>query len=875
MAVVDTERAIVGWQMTSEINNDCQTAFQIEIKENGTNKQVFKSKKRKSAQSQLFQLPSMAENSHGYQWRVKVWNKKNKPSEWSDWQLFYIAPKNIEATWVGAISKKDAKIPDGKWSNTSFKQQEFTEAWKDVDSLYSKSILIEKKFCLKQSAANISNAVIIASGLGHYILSVNDKKVSEAEFAPLWSDYGKTVYYNTYDITSNLKNISPSSDVSISALLGNGMYNVQKNGRYSKFQSSFGAPKLFFHLIVNYSDGTQQIAKTDGTELYTLSEISFNSIYGGESITLKGDKKEQKKVCIVENPSGKLTPQTAPPVKINEYYDVKKWNYADSTRTIVICDMGQNLSGFPKVTVSGGKEGQEIKLTVSEKLNKSGFCDQKQTGRPHFYSIRLDKDFKNNKQLKDYDNNGFTWHPHFSYYGFRYIQIEGAVMKGEPNPDNLPVVENIRSCFVHNSAEEYSSFSSDNKLFSDTHRLIERAERSNMQSVFTDCPHREKLGWLEQDHLCGPSLLYNYNLTTFAPKFIRDICDAQKPNGNVPTIAPQYVEFGSKWGDFDESVEWGSTLVIFPFQYYEHYGDSSLIVNNYEAMCRYADHLSSRTENGIIKFGLGDWYDYQENAAAGFSKNTPVDLVGTAHFIYDLQLIIRASEITGNIANKQKYSNLLEKEISAFNTAFFHADSCYYGNNSQCSNALPLFLGICPKEAEDKVYNNLIADVMEKGQPRLTTGDVGNRYLIQTLSKMGNDDIVYAMFNHRETPGYGFQLNEGMTTLSEQWNPKFGTSLNHFMMGHIDEWLFKSMAGISNAPGTCGLTDIIIQPFFAEDAKEVCAETENLYGKIAVKATPTSAVVEIPVGCKATVILGNKRFNIGSGRHYLEVKDKK
>lgn len=873
-AIADDENPTIGWQMISDLNNDYQKAYQIEIRENGTNKQIFCGKKTKSSQSQLLRLKYLTNNSnscqlyfgdysHGLQWRVKVWNSKNKPSEWSDWQLVYIAPKDIEATWVGAISKKDAKIPEGKWSNTTFKQQDFKDAWKDVDSLSTKSIEISKKFHLNKPSDSISNAVIYISGLGHYILNINGENVSDAEFAPLWTDYGKTVYYNTYDVTQILK--TKKSDVNLTATLGNGMYNVQKDGRYTKFQSSFGAPKLFFHLIINYNDGTQQIAKTDGTELFALSDITFNSIYGGESITLHGKKKDFHPVRIVENPSGKLIPQTTPAVKINEKYDIYKWNYSDSSRTTFVCDMGQNLAGFPEITVSGGQEGQEIKLTVSEKLNKSGLCDQKQTGRPHFYSICFgDNDKKESHLIKT-----FTWHPHFSYYGFRFIQVEGAVMKGEPNPNNLPIIENLQSCFVHNSAEEYSRFSSSNKLFTDTHRLIERAERSNMQSVFTDCPHREKLGWLEQNQLCGPSLLFNYNLTTFGPKMIHDICDAQKQNGNVPTTAPQYVEFGNKWGDFDESPEWGSTLIIFPFQYYEQYGDNSLILNNYEAMCRYMDYLTSRSENGIVSFGLGDWYDYQQDAAAGFSKNTPVPLVATAHYIYDLQLMVKASEMMKNAENKQKFSSLLETVTKAFNAEYFQADSCYYGNNSQCSNALPLYLGICPKGTEQKVYKNLIDNIMKSGKPRLTTGDVGNRYLIQALSKNGDDKLVYDMFNHFETPGYGFQMLQGMTTLSEQWNPQFGTSLNHFMMGHIDEWLFQSMAGIRNASGSYGLRDIIIKPFFANDAQEVTAVTENLYGKIKVHATPTTATVQIPVGCKATIILPNKTFKVGSGNHIL------
>ncbi len=890
-AIVNTNQPVVGWQMTSDRNNDFQTAYQIEVIENGTEASVYTSRQTKSGESQLVSLPALPENSRGYKWRVKVWDSEKQPSEWSEWQLIHVAPKHLDATWVGAISKKDAHIPEGKWSNTTFKQQDFKDAWKDIDSLSTKSIEVQKPFTLAQSSENISNAVIYISGLGHYILNINGQRISDAEFAPLWTDYGKTVYYNIYDLTALLKATVPKASASaqtstISALLGNGMYNVQKDGRYTKFQASFGAPKVFFHIVINYKDGSQQTIKTDGSERYRLSNITFNSIYGGESISLNQPTAESfRPVSIVEQPKGKLLPQTAPPVKITERYPVKSWQYTDSTRTTFVCDMVQNLSGFPEITCSNLTPGITIKLTVSEKLDKSGIVNQKQTGRPHFYSLSIPAQTAaphvattastvsplHSAPVPEASASGsFTWHPNFSYYGFRYIQVEGAVMRGEPNPDNLPVIENLQSCFIHNSAEEYSAFESSNNLFTATHRLIERAERSNMQSVFTDCPHREKLGWLEQDQLCGPSLLYNYDLTTFGPKFIHDVCDAQKQDGSVPTIAPQYVEFGNKWGDFDESPEWSSTLIIFPFQYYEQYGDNSLIKSNYEAMCRYIDYLTTRAENGILKFGLGDWYDYQSNEAAGFSKNTPVPLVGTAHFILDLQLMVKASQLMKQHKDTKKFKALLNKTIDAFNAEFFHADSCYYGNNSQCSNALPLYLGICPRGTENQVYANLMADVMKSGKPRLTTGDVGNRYLIQTISRKGDDKLVYEMFNHYETPGYGFQISQGMTTLTEQWNPQFGTSLNHFMMGHLDEWLFSSMAGIRNASGSYGLRDIIIRPFFADDAQEVKAETANLYGKISVKATPSTATIRIPMGCKATFIFPNgKTHRIGAGEHTL------
>ena len=236
-------------------------------------------------------------------------------------------------------------------------------------------------------------------GLGHYELTINGQKVGDSEFAPLWSEYDKNVYYNRYDVTGLLR----KGQNRMETLLGNGMFNVQRGSRYSKLQQSFGPPQLLLRLIITYKNGKQQIIDSDGTWQWCLSPITFNSIYGGESYDASLEGRETwKPVVYTEGPKGTLRLQTAPPVKIMERYDVKSWNYIlpDSIeaaskatkRTIpkgaFVCDMGQNLAGFPEITVSG-KPGQKITLLVSEKLTPQGACDQRQTGRQHYYEYTI------------------------------------------------------------------------------------------------------------------------------------------------------------------------------------------------------------------------------------------------------------------------------------------------------------------------------------------------------------------------------------------------------------------------------------------------------------------------------------------------------
>nr|ACT97502.1 glycoside hydrolase and putative multidrug/cation efflux pump [uncultured organism] len=338
----------------------------------------------------------------------------------------------------------------------------------------------------------------------------------------------------------------------------------------------------------------------------------------------------------------------AAPVKIMERYGVRKVtkltpeqiaSACKSTKRTIdlsafVLDMGQNLSGFPEITVRG-KRGQKVTLVVAEALTEEGACNQRQTGRQHYYEYTLKGE------------GDETWRPRFSYYGYRYIQVEGAVLKGEKNPRKLPVLKDIQSCFVYNSAKKVSAFECSNPIFNAAHRLIEKAVRSNMQSVFTDCPHREKLGWLEQVHLNGPGLLYNYDLTAFAPQIMQNMADAQHRNGAMPSTAPEYVVFeGPGMDAFAESPEWGGALVIFPYMYYETYGDDSLIKKYYQNMRRYVDYLSTRADNHILSFGLGDWYDYGD-FRAGFSRNTPVPLVADQINRYNMY---STAAVTCNVA---------------------------------------------------------------------------------------------------------------------------------------------------------------------------------------------------------------------------------
>ena len=711
--------------------------------------------------------------------------------------------------WIGAITDEDAHIPSNRdYIGTGTVNAKGKPDWKATAPLSRQSIWLKKE---KKLPADVCKATMKIVGLGFYELSINRQKVTDAVFAPLWSDYDKTVFYNIYDVTALLK----KGKNQLSVLLGNGFYNEQ-GGRYTKMKVSYGPPTLYCSLEIELKNGRTVCIVSDGSWKYSPSSITFNSIYGGEDEDARITS-SWKPVVIQKGPRGILRQQMAQPVKMMEYFGVKSRHQltpqqiakASNAKHPIpagtfVLDMGQNLAGFPQIKVSG-KVGQQVRLYLSETLTAQGTCNQKQSGSPYYLTYTLC-----GKGEKSADGKRIeTWHPHFTYYGYRYIQVEGAVMKGDENPDGKPVVEDIQSCFVYNSAAKIGNFECSNPMFNRAYQIIDRAIRSNWQAVWTDCPHREKLGWLEQDWLNGEGLVYNYDCRSMIEQTMQNIADAQHANGAVPTTAPEYIYFKGKWLDpFAESPEWGGALVALPFLYLQHYGDDRMVKKYAPQMFRYVDYLQSKDSCRILKQGLGDWYDYGKGRS-GFSQNTPMPLVATAHYYQWVKLTQKAAAMSGKTAEANRYAILASEILQAFQKEFLHVEKAasseksssdavekiYYGSGSQASNAIPLALDMVPSQYRKQVLQHLVDDI-HAHHDRLTTGDVGNRYLFQALLENGYADLWYKMLAHDDVPGYGFQIKKGMTTLTEQWNPEMGASMNHFMMAHINNHFLPDIVGI-------------------------------------------------------------------------------
>jgi hypothetical protein len=398
---------------------------------------------------------------------------------------------------------------------------------------------------------------------------------------------------------------------------------------------------------------------------------------------------------------------------------------------------------------------------------------------------------------------GERWFPRFFYHGSRYLQVERAAAAG----GGAPEVVGLESVVVHSDSPPAGEFACSSELFNRIRALVRWAQRSNLAHVITDCPHRERLGWLEQYHLNGPALRYETDLARLYAKSFADMADAQLANGLVPDIAPEYVVFDE---GFRDSPEWGSAIVLAAWQHYVWTGDDTPLRRNYEAMKRYVAYLAARSRDGIVGHGLGDWYDIGPKPP-GLSQLTPIALTATAITFEDNLSLSRIAGRLGREEDARRYAEAAERIKTAFNREFFDAAGSVYAQGSQTAQALPLVLGLVPEEHRARVLDALVRDVRAHGNGT-TAGDVGYRYVLRALAEGGRSDVVFEMNDQSDKPGYGYQLARGATSLTEAWNADPRSSQNHFMLGQITEWLYADLAGLAPDPESPGWKRLRIRP---------------------------------------------------------------
>jgi hypothetical protein len=839
-AGVDEARPRLSWQVVSDQRGQRQTACELLV--------ASSAEKLAAGQGDLWDSGRIAgdetvnvpyagkplASDEACFWKVRVWDRNGQPSAWSapaTWTMGVLADSDWHAQWIAGATNDE-------------------------------TVLLRREFTVKPG---LRRAVAHVCGLGQYEFFLNGRKVGNDLLTPGWTKYDRTCLYDSYDVTAQLH----AGPAAAGLFLGNGMFNV-KTGRYTKFTGSFGIPQAIAQIRLEYADGTVETIGTDASWRAHAGPITFSSVYGGEDYDARleptgwemsgFEATAWEPAHLISDPGGKLRGLScaAPPIRTFEV--LKPVSIKPLRPGVAVYDLGQNAPIMPRLEVHGAA-GARVRIIPAELTKADGSVDRGSVGGGEAWW-----------QYTLAGHGDERYFPYFFYHGCRYLQVElqPAHAGGE-----LPVVSSLVGVVVHSTSAPVGEFECSNDLFNRIHTLVRLAQEANMVSVLTDCPHRERLGWLEQYHLNGPSLRYEFDLDQLFTKGMNDMADSQLADGLVPDIAPEYVVFG---GGFRDSPEWGSAFIIVPWQQYEWTGDTELLRRHFEGMKRYVAYLGTKAKDHIVSHGLGDWYDLGPKPP-GEAQLTPKALTATAFYYYDTWILAQTATLLGNADDAKRYHALAAEIRAAFNRTFFKPDAGVYATGSQCANAMPLVMGIAEPARRAAVLEAIVKDVQSRGNA-LTAGDVGYRYLLRALADGGRSDVILAMNNQSDKPGYGYQLEHGATSLTEAWDAGRGSSQNHFMLGHIVEWFYHDLAGIgTDGPG---YQRIVIKPAFFKPGSGsdqssvnwVRAAYTSVHGKIVVFWKRAGDRFElgatIPANATATIYLPAKdTANIAVGGRSL------
>lgn len=840
---IDTNAPCFSWKLQSTNRGTFQTAYQILVATSEelldeTQADIWNSKKIISDCSVLipFEGPELA-SATTYYWKVRSWNEKGEASAWSEPAIFTTGILKEEdwgkAKWIAL--EKDMKLIVPAIHSPLVKQE-----LKDEKTGMYQLPQFRKVFSVSKE---IKQALVYVTGLGHFDFYLDGKKVGNHFLDPGWTKYDKEALYVSFDITDELK----KGEHVLGVMLGNGFYNIPRE-RYYKLLGSFGAPKMKFRLFIRYTDGSVENIVSNKSWRATGSPITYSSIYGGEDYdaTLEqqgwmdnaafDDSHWRKAIEVKQDVT--LKAQVGTQLVIRENIPVV--SCYKNEKGYWVYDLGQNFSGIIRVKLQSGK-GKTVIFRPAELQHADRTVNQNATGSPYYFKYTT----KGGEE---------SWQPQFSYYGFRYVQIEGAVPVGKDNPENLPEIMEFEGLHTCNAASEAGSFQCSKPMFNQIYNLIDWAIRSNMASVLTDCPHREKLGWQEQNHLMQYSMQYRYNMGPLYKKIMDDLAASQLDNGAIPTIAPEYVRFAD---GFEDTPEWGSAFIISPWYIYQWYGDKRLIIEHYPAMKKYLNYLTGRAHNHIVAYGLGDWFDIGPGRP-GYAQLTSNGLTATAIYYYDTLILSKMAALLGEKEDEKYFSTLAGDIKKAYNETFFHVENATYDRNSQTASAISLFMELVDSDNKGKVLENLVKDIQSRNNA-LTAGDIGYRYVLRSLENGGKSELIFDMNSKYDVPGYGWQLAHGATALTESWQAYGSVSNNHLMLGHLMEWLFSGVGGIRQSEGSVAYHDILIDPQMVGDVKEARTSYDSAYGRINCEweRTDDSYIlkVDIPVNCKAHICL--------------------
>lgn len=862
--VIDELNPRLGWELVSDIRNQYQKGYQILV---ASSKELLEESKAdlwntnkvvSSETNQIIYKGKALEKGLICYWKVRSWDKNDVLGEWSSiakWEIGLLNKSNWKASWIGS---------------------DLTNLNKGKDDYHLPAAPFFRKEVLLNNP--IKKARLYVTALGLYEFYINGKRIGKDNFTPGWTDYNKRVYYQTYDVTSNLLSGEMNA---FGAILSEGWYAGYLG--YALFinnpivKNFYGSvPLLKAQIEVEYLDGKKELIYTDASWKTNYGPYKEADILNGETYdarlefkdwSKKGFSATHWKNATVYPDNYERSIEAYPGNQVKLYKELQAKSIRQKAGGKYIFDLGQNFAGNVRLKVKG-KAGDSIILKYGEMLFPNG----------DLMTENLRKARATDTYILKGDPNGEIYTPRFTYHGFQYVEVTG--FKSRPNLDA------ITGIVLTSATPIVGSFETDNKLVNQLYHNIVWTQRSNYFDVPTDCPQRdERLGWTGDAQTYIQSATFNNDISAFFTKWLVDLNDAQRDDKTYPIYAPApNIRITDTY-----SPGWSEAGIICPYTIYKTYGDTRIIDKFWSNMVAYLRFLEIKSKNQYVfkeasfedivpKGGFGDWLSV--------GKKTPPDMLATMYYAYVSSMMAEMAQAVGKQEEAIKYKDISDKVALAFLNHYtdvngkFKTNAAAYGNgdgyvdgnmgfegNTQTAYANAIYMQILNQELQQKAGNWLV-NLIKNNDGKLSTGFLGVKPLLPALSKTGHQDEAYKLLLSTKYPSWGFEIINGANTIWERWdsylkdvgftNNAGMNSFNHYAFGSVNEWLFGNAAGIK--VDAAGYKTFIIKPEIAKrDINYLKASYHSISGNIISswkkEKDYLTMLVSIPVNTKANIFI--------------------
>jgi len=627
----------------------------------------------------------------------------------------------------------------------------------------------------------LARATLYATALGLVDMHLNGRRVSEDYFTPGWTDYNKRVYYRTYDVTKLVRRGANA----LGAILADGWFSGYIGYRgdrdlYGKY------PRVRAQLHLEYADGSTADVGTGADWKAATGPVL-------EADFLKGETYDARLECpdwaeagcddihwhAVNVGSDEVQPlvraHPGPPVRAIQEFTARE--ITEPKPGVFVLNLGQNFAGVARLKVSG-RPGQRITLRFAERLNPDGTI----------YTVNL----RTARATDTYVCKGKgteIWQPRFTFHGFQYIEVTGLNSK--------PAKDTVIGVALSSDTPVVGAFTCSDPMLNQLHNNIYWTQRANFIDIPTDCPQRdERMGWTGDAEVYVRTATLNTDVEAFFTKWLVDLDDGQRADGQYPCVAPCVVAGN------DGGPAWADAGVICPWTIYEVYGDRRILERHYDAMKRFVEFCRQRSTPDLLPPAsfhcFGDWLS--------INADTPKDVIYTAFFAHSARLLGRAAAVLGKDSEAESYDQLFIGIRDAFFRTYVSADGRIKGDTQTCY-ALALAFDLVQGEQARLAAKYLVEDIEKRGW-HLSTGFIGTKHLMLVLTQIGRPDVAYRLLHNETFPSWGFSIKQGATSIWERWDgwtPEKGfqdpgmNSFAHYSFGAVYQWMVENIGGICSA----------------------------------------------------------------------------